>query len=73
MIPGASILFVSNGKCKGFRKLNGQFGIFLVSKDKVEGFPISTDPMLLLISTHLLADDDDNDNNDAQNGNKAFR
>lgn len=73
MIPGASMLFVSNGKCKGFRKLNGQFGIFLVSKTKSKDSQISTDPMLLLISTHLLADDDDNDGNHAQNGNKAFR
>lgn len=38
MILGVSMLFVFNGKCKGFCKFNGQFGIFLVLKDKVEGF-----------------------------------
>lgn len=33
-------------------------------KTKLKDSQISTDHMLLLISTHLLADDDDNDGND---------
>lgn len=72
VIPGASILFVSNGKCKGFRKLN-VMAYSWFQKTKLKDSQISTDLMILLISTHLLADDDDNDGNHAQNGNKAFR
>lgn len=48
MIPGASILFVSNGKCKGFPKLDGQFDVFLVSEDKVEEFPNLNGPLDLI-------------------------
>lgn len=42
-------------------------------KTKLKDSQISTDPLILLISTRLLADDDENYGNHAQNGNKAFR
>lgn len=58
---------------KDFANLMDSLAYSCFQKTKLKDSQISTDPMLLLISTHLLADDDDNDGNHAQNGNKAFR